>query len=78
LRDDKALFHCDHDGVDNVILEKARSLRGRVFKEKYSEYLDDGRGGPPRTLQTPPKAYAREDCRRAFNMKAAELAIPTF
>src|SRR4051794_30727023 len=69
LRDGKALFHCDRSGVDNVVLEKARALHGYVFNENYSKWLDDGRGGPPRTLKTPPQPYTREDCWRAFSSK---------
>ena len=75
LRDFKTLFQCQRGGVDNVNLEKARAFHGYVIKERYGKWLDDGLGGPPATLKTPSKPFTREDCRHAFNMKVAELAI---
>lgn len=56
------LLHCDVDGADSVVLEKVRAQRGRVFEVPYKEWLDDGFGGPPRTLKAPINAYTKAKC----------------
>lgn len=67
------IFHCDKDGVDNVILEKAEQYNGYMFNVPYSEYLDNGEGGQPRTLTTPEAPYTREKCEELFNKKLLEI-----
>jgi hypothetical protein len=44
---DNSLFNCSKSGVDNMLLDAVRRLNGRVSKEPYRNYLDDGEGGPP-------------------------------
>lgn len=68
-----AVFHCDKEGVDNVVLEKAEKYNGKLFKVSYSEWLDNGEGGQPRTLKTPEKPYTREKCELMFNEKLTEI-----
>jgi hypothetical protein len=55
------LLHCDKDGADSVNVDKVRALGGYVFTVTYSEWLDDGFGGPPRTLnELLPKIRTRQ------------------
>ena len=61
------LLHCDLDGADSVAMDKVRARRGYVFNLPYSEYVDDGFGGPPRCLKTPDQPYTRGDCQRVFD-----------
>ena len=67
------VFHCDKDGVDNVVLEKAEKYNGNLFEVSYKEFLDNGEGGEPRTLKTPEKPYTREKCEALFNKKLSEI-----
>lgn len=67
------VFHCDKDGVDNVVLEKAEKYNGNLFKVSYSEFLDNGEGGEPRTLKTPEKPYTRGKCESLFSKKLSEI-----
>jgi hypothetical protein len=68
-----AIFYCDRDGVDNVILQKADELNGEVFQVPYEEYLDNAEGGEPRTLKTPETPYTRDRCGELFWKKQSEL-----
>lgn len=67
------IFYCDKDGVDNVILAKAEANNGNLFHLSYSEFLDNGEGGEPRTLKTPESPYSREQCQLLFNQKLTEI-----
>ncbi len=67
------VFHCDKDGVDNVVLEKAEKYNGKLFEVSYSEFLDNGEGGEPRTLKSPEKPYTREKCKMMFDKKLSEI-----
>ena len=69
----EGVFHCDKDGVDNIMLEKAEKYNGNLFHISYSEFLDNGKGGKPRTLKTPEKFYTREKCEMMFNKKTSEI-----
>ncbi|MCA1807814.1 MAG: hypothetical protein LC687_08220, partial [Actinobacteria bacterium] len=60
------LLHCDPDGVDSVIVEQVRKYRGDIWNVTYSEWLDDGYGGPPRALKTPARPYTREQCTTVY------------
>lgn len=60
------LLHCDEHGADSVILEAVREHRGDLFTVPFSDWLDDGFGGPPRTLKMPPRPYTRPDGDRVF------------
>lgn len=72
-RSGASLFWCDKDGVDNVVISKARKFGGRIGKVHYGEYLDDGEGGLPRTLKMPDQPYSRADCKWVFDKKVREL-----
>lgn len=67
------VFHCDKDGVDNVVLEKAEKYNGNLFRISYSEWLDNGEGGQPRAIKTPEKPYTREKCEIMFDKKLQEI-----
>jgi hypothetical protein len=67
------LFDCSSDGVNNAVLSKVEELRGDVADKNYSLWLDDGVGGPPATMKTPPKKLTRSDCERATAIKLEEL-----
>jgi hypothetical protein len=67
------LLNCDHDGADSVRLDKMKQYQGLVFKVPHSEWLDDGFGGPPRTLKAPANPYTKEQCRKVFDKWIAEL-----
>lgn len=67
------VFHCDKDGVDNVVLEKAEKYNGNLFEVSYKEFLDNGEGGEARAIKTPEKPYTREKCEMMFNKKLSEI-----
>jgi hypothetical protein len=67
------LLHCDEDGADSVIISKVREHRGAMFEVPFVEWLDDGFGGPPRTLKTPDRPYTREQCARVLKKWVALL-----
>jgi hypothetical protein len=67
------LLSCDQDGANSVILSKVRDLRGYVYNAHYSVYLDDGFGGLPATLKTPPAPYTKGQCRKVFDKWIADL-----
>ena len=61
------LLDCDADGANSVVVEKIRKYRGRVYSVPFIEWLDDGFGGPPSTLQTPANLYTKADCQKVFD-----------
>lgn len=61
------LLSCDSHGVNEVDVEVARAHHGRVWGVPYEDYLTDGRGGPPATLQGPAEPYTSEDCQEALD-----------
>jgi hypothetical protein len=67
------LLHCDEDGANSVIIGKVREHGGAMFEVPYVEWLDDGFGGPPRTLKTPDRPYTREQCARVLKKWVALL-----
>lgn len=67
------VFHCDKDGVDNVVLEKAEKYGGNLFKVSYKDFMDNGESGEPRAIKTPDKEYTREQCKYFFNKKLNEI-----
>jgi len=71
--DRNLLLSCDSAGADSVVLDAVRSRGGLVYSVQYKEYLDDGFGGPPRTLKTPARPYTREDCERVLDKWMAIL-----
>jgi hypothetical protein len=56
------LFICDQLGADSPRLDMIAESRGRVYHLAYGSWLDDGLGGPPRTLQTASPPLTRSDC----------------
>jgi hypothetical protein len=67
------LLNCDQYGADSVIVDAVRRHRGATSEVPFSEWLDDGFGGPPRTLKTPDAPYTREQCQRVFDKWIAFL-----
>jgi hypothetical protein len=76
LVDTPLLFHCDRSGVDNVIVDEARRLEGKVFEVPYRVWLDNADGGNPRALETPAMPYSRDQCRSVFERRFQALASP--
>lgn len=69
MKDDgslNVLFHCDESGADVTRIDKVREHRGLVFNVPYTEWLDDGEGGPPRTVKTPAVPYTKARCAALF------------
>jgi hypothetical protein len=60
------LLYCDKDGADSVVVDKVHAYSGYVYTVAYSEWLDNGFGGPPRTVKTPNQPYTKNDCERVF------------
>jgi len=61
------LLHCDKDGADSVIVDKVRAYGGYTWDVTYTQWLDDGFGGPPRTTaKTPNRPYTQKQCERVF------------
>ena len=56
------IFGCTQDCANSIILENVRKLKGRVFNESYSKWLDDGFGGIPTTLKTPRIPNTKSKC----------------
>jgi hypothetical protein len=73
IRTGNRLLHCDVNGADSVILDSVRRHRGLVMSIPCKDWLDDGFGGPPRTLKTPDRPYTRADCERVFQKWMALL-----
>lgn len=67
------LLNCDPDGADSVRLDKMKQYQGLVFNVPYSEWLDDGFGGPPRAIKTPTSPYTKEQCRKVFDKWITDL-----
>lgn len=66
LRDTSTILHCDKSGADSVVVDRVRKFGGYTYSVMYSEWLDDGFGGAPRTLKTPERPYTSKDCERVF------------
>jgi hypothetical protein len=69
------LFDCSSDGVNNAILSKVMDFHGDVSDKGYSLWMDNGEGGQPATMKTPPKSYTRNDCERLTQKKLEELKL---
>jgi hypothetical protein len=73
LKDMFSLFRCNSGGVNNVLLEKARTFKGYLMNVTYSKFMDNGEGGTPATLKSPDKQYSRDKCEAVFQMKIKSL-----
>jgi len=60
------LFHCDVSGIDEANIEVVWSHLGDISEVPYKDWLSDGKGGPPRTLQAPELPLRRSDCEAAL------------
>jgi hypothetical protein len=69
----QGLFFCDSSGADVAKIDAIRKRNGVVDTVPYSEWLDNGEGGPPRTLKTPPKPYSSERCEDLLKKFLADL-----
>jgi hypothetical protein len=71
------LFSCDKHGVNNVLLDAARRLNASdITLRNYSQWLDDGEGGPPAVLKNGEGApYSLDKCEELFKRKLAELRL---
>lgn len=67
------LFYCDRDGVDAGIIDSIRVRRGNVWTVPFHQWSDDGAGGPPRALKSPPKPFTGEDCAAALRKYLAQV-----
>ena len=68
-----SLFRCNSGGVNNVLLEKAKTFKGYLMNVTYSKFMDNGEGGTPATLKSPDKQYSRDKCEAVFQMKIKSL-----
>ena len=73
MRDTPLLLYCDRDGADNAVIENVRKFNGYTYTVEYKLWLDDGNGGPPRTLKTPEKPWTRDQCQAVLDKKLAEI-----
>jgi hypothetical protein len=69
----QGLFGCDSSGVDHALIEKVRDHHGYVDKVPYDKWMDDFKGGPPRTVKSAPKMLSRGDCEEWFKKELREL-----
>jgi hypothetical protein len=67
------IFSCSKDGINNAVTSKVEALDGDVIEHPYTDYLDDGSGGPAATNKTPARPFAQADCERALDKKLKEL-----
>lgn len=70
---DDSIFNCSKDGVNNAVTSKVEALNGDVIEHPYTDYLDDGTGGPAATNKTPAHPFTQADCQKALNKKLEEL-----
>ena len=67
------IFACNAHGVFNTLLDKVEAHDGYIDNVTYSEWQDDGNGGPPATIKTPTQRTTREDCEKLFRKKLQEV-----
>lgn len=70
---DNSIFSCAIYGINNAVTSKVNALNGDVIEHPYTDYLDDGSGGPAATNKTPAHPFTRGDCERALDKKLKEL-----
>jgi len=69
------IFSCTKDGINNVIISKVNELHGHVIDKPYSDWTDNGEGGPPATVKTPDHPFSQTDCKRAMDKVVSELSF---
>ncbi|MGA8087678.1 MAG: hypothetical protein WCA10_10250 [Terracidiphilus sp.] len=70
---DNSIFSCSKDGINNAVTTKVNALSGDVIEQPYSDYLNDGSGGPAATNKTPAHLFTQADCEKALDRKLEEL-----
>jgi hypothetical protein len=68
-----SIFYCGKDGINNAVTSKVIALNGDVIEHPYSDYMDDGSGGPPAHNEAPANATTQTDCEKALEKKLKEL-----
>jgi hypothetical protein len=68
-----SIFSCSKDGINNAVTSKVNALNGDVIEHPYTDYLDDGSGGPAATNKTPAHPFTQADCEKALDKKLKEL-----
>ena len=68
-----SIFSCSKDGINNAVTSKVNALNGDVIEHPYTDYLDDGSGGPAATVKTPAHPFTQADCEKALDKKLEEL-----
>jgi hypothetical protein len=67
------IFQCTKDGISSAVTSKVNALNGDVIEHPYSDYMDDGSGGPDAGVKTPAHPFTQADCERALDKKLREL-----
>ena len=70
---DNSIFSCSQDGINNAVTPKVEALNGDVIEHPYTDYLDDGSGGPAATNKTPAHPFTQADCEKALDKKLTEI-----
>ena len=60
------LLHCDETGADSVILQAVKTGQGDVSTLSPERWMDDGYGGPPKSMQPPGAPYSHGQCNQLF------------
>jgi hypothetical protein len=68
-----SVFYCGKDGINNAVTSKVIALNGDVIEHPYSDYMDDGSGGPPAHNEAPAHPVTQTDCQNALDKKLKEL-----
>jgi hypothetical protein len=67
------IFSCTTNGVNSAIVSKVQQFHGEIADKNYGLWTDDGEGGPPAAVKTPPHPYTRGTCERLLDKKIEEL-----
>jgi len=68
-----SIFSCSKFGINNAVTSKVNALNGDVIEHPYTDFLDDGSGGPAATNKTPAHPFTQSDCEKALEKKLKEL-----
>jgi hypothetical protein len=67
------LLNCDEHGVDRVLIDKLRLIKGNEDITSYQEFMDDGNGSLPRSVKAPIFPPTRANCTNIFEQMIGEL-----